>query len=337
MSRRVKTFICILGAIALALGAKAITGDPTSMPHGETAPGAEISGKKAAESANPYDAIVERNVFDLKDPPDTNAPPPTNEPPANVRLTGIMSIFGHTQALFMVQKSGQPGKGAEPEVSYILSEGQRQEGLEVVQIDAKAKKVKIKNDGIVSTLTFEVAKAGGPGGPHHDMTPGQPHMGKPGFAPNLNPTAGAGAMPQRTIRTPQLGQASPQAGGASPGGANFGGGYNANPYGYGNAGYNGGGVSGVGYNQNPGQPQSNLSAEEQVAMSLAQQQQHQEEIAAGKYPSLPQIPGLTGQPGQPTEANNGQQTTQTTQNPSSSLPAFLQPRTSPGFAPSLPR
>lgn len=334
MSRRVKTFICILGAIALALGAKAITGDPTSIPHGEAAPGAaEINGKRTAESANPYDAIVERNVFDLKDPPDTNAPPPTNEPPANVRLTGIMSIFGHTQALFMVQKSGQPGKGAEPEVSYILSEGQRQEGLEVVQIDSKAKKVKIKNDGIVSTLTFEVAKAGGPGGPHHDMTPGQPHMGKPGFAPNFNPNAGAGALPQRTLRTPQLGQASPQAGGGNPGAANFGGGYNANPYGYGNAGYNNaGGVSGVGYNQNPGQPQqSNLTPEEQVTMALIQQQQHADEIAQGRYPSLPQIPGLTGQPqpGGPAQEPNGQP--QPVQNPSSTLPLPLQPRVSPGF------
>jgi hypothetical protein len=322
MRRGAKTFVCVLGAITVVLGAKAITGDPTALPHGE-APMAGVSAKKAASNGtSPYDAIVERNVFDLKDPPDTNTPPPPpNDPPPNVRLTGIMSIFGHEQALFMVQKSGQPGKGAEPEVSYILTEGQRQEGLEVLKIDSKDKKVKIKNDGIVSTISFEVAKAGGLGGPHHDMTPGQPHMGKPGFAPTLNPNAGA--MPQRTLRTPQLGQASPQAGGGNPGG-----GYNANPYGYGNAGYNAGGVSGVGYNQNPGQPQSNVSAEEQVAMALAQQQQHQDAIAAGRYPSLPQIPGLTGPQSGPGQETTGQQSAQ---NPSSTLPAFLQPHTTGNF------
>ncbi len=180
MKRGVKTLFCVLGAVALAFAAKAITGDPTSIKHGESLP-ASVSSAKTAEDANPYDAIVERNVFDLKDPPPTNAPAVTNEPPPNVKLTGIMTIFGHKQALFMVQKSGQPGKAPEPEVSYILSEGQRQEGLEVMEIDSAKKKVKIKNDGIVSTVTYETPKAGGLGGAHPGHDPRAAAYGQGGI------------------------------------------------------------------------------------------------------------------------------------------------------------
>jgi hypothetical protein len=216
----------------------------------------------------------------------------------------------------MVQKSGQPGKAPEPEVSYILSEGQRQEGLEVMEIDSKAKKVKIKNDGIVSTVTFETPKAGGPGGAHRDMTPGQPHMGKAGFTPNFNPNAGGSPFPARPVRSPDFSQNSAQPGGVNPGQGGFGGGYNA------------GGVSAAGsngYNQGQ-QQQTGLSAEEQVALALAQQQPHQDEIAAGRYPSLPPIPGMnnpqTGGQGQQEQAPSGQQPANSTP----SLPPFLRPR-----------
>ena len=44
-----------------------------------------------------------------------------------------------------------------------MTEGQRQDGLEVLEINQKDSKVKIKNDGIVSTITFETPKAGAGG------------------------------------------------------------------------------------------------------------------------------------------------------------------------------
>jgi len=109
-------------------------------------------------AGNPFSAIVERNVFALKDPP---PPPPlevkTNTPPPNIRLTGITTIFGtsNKRALFMVQEVGIPGKPAGKEESYILTEGQRQGPIEVVEIDEKHNSVKIKNDGNEAVLTLD--------------------------------------------------------------------------------------------------------------------------------------------------------------------------------------
>jgi hypothetical protein len=284
MKRGGKMFICLAGGIALTMSAKAITGNPTSIKQAEA--GIPIAGTNSGGSTNdvgdtPYSAIVERNIFDLKDPPPPPPPMESNAPPANVSLTGLMTIFGKKQALFMVQKQMAPGKGggAPPAAeSYIMTEGQRQDGLEVLEIDVTGKKVKIKNDGTVSTITFEVAKAGGGGVP---MNP-TPHMGmgKPGFIPNY-PNTPATPLPTRPIRTPDFSQYSPQ-GNSNPGGAGY------NPQ----AGYNPGGVSAVGYNQ--GQPQQQaLSGDEQVAMFLAQQKAHAADEAAGRYPPAPPIPGIT--------------------------------------------
>ncbi|HZQ48078.1 MAG TPA: hypothetical protein VFC07_13760 [Verrucomicrobiae bacterium] len=304
MKRGGKTFICLLGGIALTMGARAITSDPTSAKHGESASSNASASSNTGDT--PYSAIVDRNVFDLKDPPPPPKDlPPTNAPPPNVTLTGIMSMFGKKQALFMVQKTASPGKAPDAAASYIMCEGQRQEGLEVLEIDQKGAKVKIKNDGIVSTLTFEAAKPGPGGGA---MNP-PPHMGRGGFNPNYNPNAAPNApMPTRPMRPPEMSQFSPQ------------GAYNP-------AAMNQGGISAVGYGQ--GQPQqTGLSAEAQVAMSLAQQQQHAAEISQGKYPALPPIGGINMSPG----ADSGQQTpANENQNPQQKLPAWLQGRSTGSF------
>lgn len=304
MKRVGKTFICLLGGIALTFGAKAITGDPTSIKHGDSA---KPSASANTASDSPYGAIVERNIFDLKDPPPPpSAAPETNAPPPNVTLTGIMSILGKKQALFLVQKVAVAGKPADSPESYIMTEGQRQGGLEVLEIfnDKKDPKVKIKNDGVVSTLTFEVSKSPGAGAA---MTP-QPHMGRPGFNPNMNnPNAGTTPLPTRPLRTPDFSQYSPQ---GTPNSS----GVNPQP----NA-YNPNGVSGVGYNQ--GQPQQQaLSGDQQVAMFLANQQAHAADIAAGKYPPTPPIPGVTTEPQQPT----GQQQSTEQSSAPNNLPSWLQ-------------
>jgi hypothetical protein len=140
MKRGAKKFVCLAGGLALAMGAKTAVNDNT------------------ADASNPFSAIVERNVFALKDPP---PPPPlevkTNTPPPNIRLTGITTIFGtsNKRALFMVQEIGIPGKPAGKEESYILTEGQRQGAIEVLEIDEKKNSVKIKNDGNEAVLTLD--------------------------------------------------------------------------------------------------------------------------------------------------------------------------------------
>src|SRR5271170_3197139 len=95
---------------------------------------------------NPYAPVVVRNIFGLNPPPvvDPNATPV--EPPVKITLNGIMSIFGQLQVLFKVAGK-PPGQDA-----YTLSEGERQDDIEVTKIDEKAGIVTFNNHGIVQVL-----------------------------------------------------------------------------------------------------------------------------------------------------------------------------------------
>src|SRR5258708_35951218 len=59
------------------------------------------------------------------------------------------------RVLCMGQKYGFPGKPVGKEESYILTEGQRQGAIEVLEIDEKKNSVKIKNDGNEAVLTLD--------------------------------------------------------------------------------------------------------------------------------------------------------------------------------------
>jgi hypothetical protein len=98
---------------------------------------------------NPYAPIVPRNIFGLN-PPQAVAPQPT-EPPAKITPNGIMTIFGTSQVLFEVAVPPQPPIPA-TEKSYILSEGQRQDDIEVTHIDEKAGIVTFNNHGVVQEI-----------------------------------------------------------------------------------------------------------------------------------------------------------------------------------------
>jgi hypothetical protein len=106
----------------------------------------------AVSANNPYAPIVVRNVFGLNPPQlvDPNATPV--EPPPKITPNGIMSIFNHQlQVLFKVAGTAKPGQPAKDE-SYILSEGQRQDEIEVTHIDEKASLVTFNNHGTVQEL-----------------------------------------------------------------------------------------------------------------------------------------------------------------------------------------
>jgi hypothetical protein len=62
------------------------------------------------------------------------------------------------QVLFKVAGTAKPGQPAKDE-SYILSEGQRQDEIEVVQIDEKASLVTFNNHGTVQELPLVKANA----------------------------------------------------------------------------------------------------------------------------------------------------------------------------------
>ena len=108
-----------------------------------------------AEATFPYHGITERNVFNLKDPP----PPPTNNtaPPVvipKITLTLITTIFGDKRAgLKWPVPPTKPGEQAKEE-SHILSVGQAEAGVEVLDIDENEGTVKIKNHEQPQTLSF---------------------------------------------------------------------------------------------------------------------------------------------------------------------------------------
>src|ERR1700685_3715943 len=110
---------------------------------------AALHAEDAVLPGNPYAPVIERNIFGLNPPTPINISPV--EPPVKITPNGIMSIFGRLQVLFKVSNPPRPGKPASDE-SYILSEGQRQDEIEVKHIDEKAGVVTFDNHGIVQEL-----------------------------------------------------------------------------------------------------------------------------------------------------------------------------------------
>jgi len=101
----------------------------------------------------PYNAIIERNVFNLHAPP-----PPVNpadlikeSPPPKITLTGITTILGQKKTFLTIP----PTKPGTPPESMMLAEGQAQNEVEVKRIDEKAGVVEVMNHGHPQTLDFD--------------------------------------------------------------------------------------------------------------------------------------------------------------------------------------
>ena len=155
----------------------------------------------AAAADNPYQGIVERNVFGLKPPTPPPSPEDTKPPPPKITLTGITTILGNKRALLKFTPPPKPGEPAKEE-SYTLAEGEREGGLEVLEIDEKERTVKVNNYGTVATLDFETngiktAPAAPPPGVPPPVRPGMPMRG-PAGAPGMGTTP----MPARPLRVP---------------------------------------------------------------------------------------------------------------------------------------
>jgi hypothetical protein len=211
-----KSLVLIVGGLLLAMASvRAITNETVS------------------DDRN-YRVIVDRNPFGLKPPP----PPPTNAVPQNVApkdeilLTGITSIGG-LRAYFMTKAPA----GKNPEY-YSLGVDEKGGGLEVLDIDAGLKSVRVRNAGVESVMSFAAngvkapaTGAGpGPGLPGAPAAPGamMPNAGGVGVAPGAAPgmtTAGANPstpnrpvrqIPSRTPRTTTVGPTEPAGAAANP-------------------------------------------------------------------------------------------------------------------------
>jgi len=285
--------------MALTTRARAVVNDTISSASAEANVGATTKSNDGT-----YSSIWLRNVFDLKPaPPATAIDTKPPGPPPNVKLQGITTILGGKRAIFSVQEPGGPGKPPAKEESYMLSEGQRQGILEVLEINPKGRTVKIKVDELISTITFETNKASGGLGPAN-MAGGVPRVpGAPpprgfnqpgGFTPAGSPVNN-GSVPPRPVRTADNSQFSPQGGvgGGYAGGGGYSGGYAQAAISTG-----AGGTSSPGslFNQTPSQLQAQQpqgaapSAEEQTVMTAVNARIHAAEVAAGTMPPFPTLP-----------------------------------------------
>jgi hypothetical protein len=157
--------------------------------------------------ANPYQLIVDRNVFGLKPPPPPPDPEAAKPPPSKITLTGITTILGNKRALMKTPPPpGKPGEAAKTEQSFILAEGERGGDIEVIEIDEKSMTVKVNNAGVVESLNFEKngAKlpATAPPQPPPGAAPGVPPGGIPAPAVHSMQAPGRDGLnlPTRTLR-----------------------------------------------------------------------------------------------------------------------------------------
>jgi len=134
LSRGRKRGVCLLGAFVVCANTHAAT---------------------AIAKNNPYaQAIVGRNVFSLNTATLPTIVVPPLPPPPRIILQGLTNINRRPQALCKVQMPAKPGEPVR-EISCVLSEGERQGEIEVLEIDEKAWTVKFINHGIVQTLNLK--------------------------------------------------------------------------------------------------------------------------------------------------------------------------------------
>jgi hypothetical protein len=186
MKREVKVLICVLVGNLMCTSLLSIT----------------------ADNYQQYQDISERNAFGLRPPPAITQDKPAPQLP-RIILTGITTILGNKRALMKTQPTAaKPGEQAK-ENSFILTEGQREGDIEVLQIDENAGSVKVNHSGTLMTLTFEKDGAKLPATPPPPpslpggaMPPSTPGMA--GAVPNVAATSNPGMrpLPTRNLRLP---------------------------------------------------------------------------------------------------------------------------------------
>jgi hypothetical protein len=145
---------------------------------GALALSASLRADDIALSGNPYTTAVERNIFGLNPPVAVDATPATPaEPPPKITPNGITDILGQLEVLFKVS-GATPGK----EDSYILTEGESQDDIEVTKIDKKNSIVTFNNHGVVQEIPLASSSGGSSaGGGNHGFATGGNSLGA-GFA-----------------------------------------------------------------------------------------------------------------------------------------------------------
>jgi hypothetical protein len=190
MKRFGKIAVCLAGGLTLNAGLSG-AGPASENNPSPADPSSANSSSASSSSASPYAAIAVRNIFGLNPPVVT-----TNDPNElllaslpKITPTGIMSVFGQSKVLFKVAaaaatKARPPAK----EEFYILSEGQRQDDIEVMAIDEENGLVTFDNHGFTQELPLANAPDSGAPAPS-SPGPRNPSMttGRRGGRGNINP------------------------------------------------------------------------------------------------------------------------------------------------------
>jgi hypothetical protein len=186
MKRLGKIAACIAAGLALNASLNAASPFHKPLPRPDASPPSAATPPPASfiDTNNPYSVIAARDIFGLVAPApvDTNALIDASLP--KITPEGIMGIFGDLSVLFKVSPS-KPGPKTDDEY-YTLSEGQRQDNIEVVKIDDKKGIVTFNNNGTKQDLPLADATTGGstgssgPGGMNSGAIPGRQAGGGPG-------------------------------------------------------------------------------------------------------------------------------------------------------------
>jgi hypothetical protein len=134
----VKTMVCLAAGLVICTAANAVT--------------------QNSAAGGPFHAIVERNVFDLHDPP---PPHPSVDPekskpqPPPLMLTGLSIIFGKAKALFKVSMPAKPGEPSKDLLPIIAEGGPPENNIEVIHIDVAAGIVRVRYFGVAMDLSIK--------------------------------------------------------------------------------------------------------------------------------------------------------------------------------------
>lgn len=134
----------------------------------------------ALPADNPYVGITNRNAFGIRPPPEPEPPPVVVEPPPappNIFLTGVSDTGGRKKAYFAINRPG--GKTQEYET---IAEGEELDDLKVLEVDARAGKVRALVAGREVALNFAdngLKSVGGAPAPGAPGVPGRPGIPQP--------------------------------------------------------------------------------------------------------------------------------------------------------------
>jgi hypothetical protein len=165
-----------LTAIAIAAGTLLLPGNP-------------VSGETIAVSDNPYQSIIQRNLFGLQPPPPPAAPE-IQIPPLTITLTGITTVLGDQRVLFKT-----PSPDAVGWKQHMLAVGQSEDEIKLVSVDVPSATARFNNHGVLQEVAICKAPSSA------NVTPASAITAPETDAARMRP-AGNFARPQPVMESP---------------------------------------------------------------------------------------------------------------------------------------